>query len=446
MNVLKQTSNTRRAFTLLELMMVVTIIGLLMSMSVVVMYGFIDQAEEEATSATIQKINRLLEERVEGFDRAFKGVRKDTATRKMRILLADPNVDGDQADGIFGVKDAVVDILAKKALFRFEFPQRFDELLFFGDPAVSVPGLPQSIYLAICAPAARVKLGLPLTTPLTDAAIAAEVATTFALGASSPETESSELLYFALIKSGSLGAAAVDSDRFTENEIRDTDGDGLPEFVDNWGQPLRYYRWPTRLIDVDPPVPFQPYLTNLADPTGTNDPTDVALDLDNNGTFDIGQRTITKGERDVANLLLKGLPPAPSILPSNAMPRDLLLIDPDDPVGRLYAELEHLNGTNGKPTLALEYNEAKYHTPDTFHAPLVVSAGPDGVLGLFEPNDTTRRGNLALPTAYDFVGQMPSTTSLDGNNTHSEPADIMICVDQLSDNITSRNKLSGGRQ
>ncbi len=424
MQVLKKTLNIRRAFTLLELLMVVAIIGLLMSMSVVVMYGFIDQAEEEATSATIQKINRLLEERIEGFDRAFKGVRKDTATKNMRILLADPNGDGDQADGIFGVKDAVVAILAKKALFRFEFPQRFEELLSFGDPAISVPGLPQSMYLAIAAPAARVKLSLPLTTPLTDPLIAAEVASTFALGVSFPETESSELLYFALIKSGSLGAAAVDSDRFTENEIRDTDGDGLPEFVDNWGQPLRYYRWPTRLIDAAPIlVPFQPVLDN------PNDNTDVLVnvDTDNDGTPDtiIGQRTITQTERDVANLLLKGLPPAPSMLPNNAMPRDLLLIDPDDPVGRLYAELENLNGTNGKPTLALEYNEAKYHTPDTFHAPLVVSAGPDGVLGLYEPNDTANAGNLA---AYNFT------------------LTLAQIIDVISDNITSRNKLSGGRQ
>ena len=396
MSALKPSLNNRRAFTLLELLMVVTIIGILMSMSVVVMLGFMDQAEEEATSATIQKINRLLEQRTEAFDRAFKGARKDTASNNMRILLADPNLDGDRSDGIFGVKDAVVEILAKKALYRFEFPQRFDELLLFGDPAISVPGLPQSIYLAISAPAARAKLGLPDTTPLTAPAIASDVATTFAAGASAPATESSELLYFALIESASYGSSSVDSDRFTENEIRDTDEDGLPEFIDAWGQPLRFYRWPTRLIDVDPPVPFQPVLDNTSDNTDVL----VNVDTDNDGTPDtiIGQRQITKLERDVANMLLKGLPPAASIMPNNALPRDLLLIDPDDPVGRLYAELEHLDGTDGKPNLSLQYNETLYHTPDTFHAPLVVSAGLDGKLGLYEPNDTANVGNLA---AYD---------------------------------------------
>ena len=30
----------------------------------------------------------------------------------------------------------------------------------------------------------------------------------------------------------------------TAKEVQDTDGDGLPEFVDAWGQPLQFFRWP----------------------------------------------------------------------------------------------------------------------------------------------------------------------------------------------------------
>ena len=33
-------------------------------------------------------------------------------------------------------------------------------------------------------------------------------------------------------------------DDFTDREVKDTDGDGLPEFVDAWGQPLQFFRWP----------------------------------------------------------------------------------------------------------------------------------------------------------------------------------------------------------
>ncbi len=409
----------RRAFTLLELLIVVAIIALLMSMSIVVMMGFLDQAEEEATNATIQKINKILEQRTEAFERAFVGARRQAAITLMNLQLQDPNLDGDRSDGIFGVKEAVVEILARKWTYRFEFPQRYVERLAIEGGTPSVPGLPQSMYLAILAPKIRAELGIADTVPAIDPSIVAPATARFGNRETQGITDSSELLYFALMKSTNFGSATVDEDRFSAAEIQDTDNDGLPEFVDAWGRPLRFYRWPTRLIDTDPPVPFQPDFADL------NDATDIAVDVDGDGTIDTGVRKITTTERDVASILLKGLPPAPFMLPNGAQPRDALLIDPDDPVGRLYAELEYLNGMGGKPDLKTEFNETEYHTPDTFHAPLVVSAGLDGRLGLYEPTDTANMGHLA---AYNL--------SLGFNQI----------IEDISDNITSRNKVSGGRQ
>lgn len=397
--------------------MVVTIIGLMMTMSVVVMRGFADQAREEATSATIQKIQKLMEQRTEAFERAFRGSRRDAAIALMRRKLADLNGDGDQSDGIFGVSDAVVEILAKKALYRFEFPQQFSDRTLvagFGDAVTYVPGLPDTVYFNVLAPKVRADLGLADTVPLDDPAIVSQATTLFSNHAGSPATESSELLYFTLLKSGNFGASSVDSDRFTDQEIQDQDGDGLPEFVDAWGQPLRFYRWPTRLIDIDAPAPFEPHLPILSDPTDT--------------------RVILPIERALANIVMKGLPPAPFALPNGVVPRDALLTDPDDPVGRLYAELEKFDGTNGFGNLSLEYNETNYHTPDTFHAPLIISSGSDQRLGLFEPNDTANLGNVAAFPA-----------DLDGNGTPLQLSDLRLVQELLLDNITSRNKRSGGR-
>lgn len=430
MNKHRQNKLKHSGFTLLELLIVIGLIATLMTLSVVVMSGFLTTAEVEATSATIQKTFRLLEQRIDAFDRAFKGSRKQTTIGAMRRLLADPNVDGDQSDGIFGVNDEAVEIMAKKALFRFEFPQRMDERLLFGDPGTYVTGLPDSIYFASAAPTARTSLGLPATTPLDDPAIVAEVTSKWAKH--DPVTESAELLYYTLVYSTSYGSASVDSDRFTNAEVRDTDGDGLPEFVDAWEQPLRFYRWPTRLIDTHPPIPFQPILT---DP---NDGTDVIISVDtnNDGIPDttVGQRQIAPLERQVASIMLKGLPPAPALLPNGAMPRDLLLTDPDDPVGILYFELERLNGLNGMPLFSNEFNEIKYHTPDTFHSPLIASAGKDGQLGLYEPNDSANFGNLAQ---YN--------DDLNGNATPREAADLALMQDVIADNVTNRNKRAGGR-
>jgi prepilin-type N-terminal cleavage/methylation domain-containing protein len=445
--------NERRGFTLLELLVVVAIIASLMSLSFVVMFGLADSAEEEATAVTVRKVQGILEQRIEAFDRAFKGTRKQQAINGTLALLRDPNSDGNFNDGIFGVRPEVLDILAKKALFRFEFPQRLEERVVSGDVATLIPditpgdfsGMPDSIARRIALPAARTELIHEGNNTPTQAQILARATARWHGGTDTtnvpnltftghdPVTESSELLYFAIIASGSYGASQVDSDRFTNQELQDTDGDGIPEFTDSWDQPLRFYRWPTLLMAPGGPEPvFQPILT---DP---NDPTDVitTVDTDGDGTPDttVGQRQVTADERQVANILLLGLPPAPTLLPNGTLPRDLLLTDPDDPVGLLYSEMERLDGNDGRPLFRDEFNSAKYHTPDTYHTPLILSVGLDGELGLFEPNDTANRGNLA---AYNL--------NLDGDATPREPEDFELMIDAISDNITSRNKRAGGR-
>ena len=381
---------------MVELLIVIAIIALLMSLTFSVMYGLTTQAEEVATTTTVRKIDALLQQRMDAFNRAFKGNRLDAAVSIVSVTLA-----GQQ---IFGVREEVKEILARKRSFRFEFPQRLVERLVEEQPTGSSPkvaGLPDSLFKAFAEPEARQQLVNEGNATPTDQEVLDRATQNWQKHR--PETESAELLYFALTAATSYGVGAVDTDRFTSEEVADTDEDGLPEFVDAWGQPLRFYRWPTRLIDSAPPVPFTPV---LADPA---DPTDV--------------RTIPMVRRDKAGLLFRGLSPPPLPLPNGVLPRDLLLTDPDDPVGRLYSELERLDGTNGKPLFATEFNEAKYHTPETYHAPIVVSAGADGELGLLEPNDTDasagRFGNLA---------------QFDGND------------DALTDNITNRNRRVGGRR
>jgi prepilin-type N-terminal cleavage/methylation domain-containing protein len=404
LNVLPKQSSTRSAFTLLELLIVIAIIALLMGISFSVMYGLVSQAEEEATIATVRKVDALLQQRIEAFDRTFKGNKKTSAVNGISVLLASQN--------IFGVRDDVKEILAKKALFRFEFPQRIDERRLFGDPDTVVTGLPDTIFRAVAAPNARQQLVNEGNATPSDTDIQNRVISNWANHRS--ETESAALLHFALLASDSYGVGAVDGDRFTDKEVADTDGDGLPEFIDAWGNPLRFYRWPTRLIDITAPSPFVPVLGNPADSTDT--------------------RQIVGQERELANLLFKGLSPPPLPLPNGVLPRDLLLTDPDDAVGRLYSELERLDGNDGRPLFATEYNESKYHTPETYHTPLIVSAGSDGVLGLREPNDTDFSNGI-----FGNLAQLAGTTVL-------SPTPSVEVRDQLTDNITNRNRRAGGRR
>lgn len=58
------------------------------------------------------------------------------------------------------------------------------------------------------------------------------------------KTARSEMLYALLVEGlGPLGSTFTEDD-FTEREARDTDGDGLKEFVDAWGEPIQFFRWP----------------------------------------------------------------------------------------------------------------------------------------------------------------------------------------------------------
>ncbi len=58
------------------------------------------------------------------------------------------------------------------------------------------------------------------------------------------KTARAEVLYALLVDGLSPLGSAFSRDDFTSREVQDTDGDGLPEFVDAWGEPLQFFRWP----------------------------------------------------------------------------------------------------------------------------------------------------------------------------------------------------------
>jgi prepilin-type N-terminal cleavage/methylation domain-containing protein len=426
----------RDGFTLLELLIVVAIMAILMGLSFVAFQGLGDQAKEEATNATIQKINQLLEDRREKFERSISipnSVRQRNAIKGVMKLLTDGNFFA------FDSTSPEVLILAKKTAYLFDFPQQMVERTTLGDTSTNVPGnlpakipnMPDSVYTRIAYASARQELINDGNATPTEAQILTRAQRKWVGGTDGtrtfsghrPDTESAELLYYFLSTGGDFGAASIASDRFTNEEIEDTDNDGLPEFVDAWGAPLRYYRWPTLLID--PSMRGVAFVPDLSVPTDNTDVRQRPADPAN-------MREVNADERSVASRMFKGLPARPYILPGGVLSRDLLLTDPDDPYGVLYSALERFNGLNGQPDLTQFYNQTLFHTPDTYHAAFVVSAGKDGDLGLFEPNDTdpTHMGNLA---AYE----------LSVAPTSQEFSDML---DRISDNLSNRNRRSGGRR
>jgi hypothetical protein len=66
------------------------------------------------------------------------------------------------------------------------------------------------------------------------------------------------------------------SNLFSEDEVGDVDGDGMNEFVDAWGSPIYFLRWPCGFVDDASSDPSWGHLSDLQqnDPAGSPDPFD----------------------------------------------------------------------------------------------------------------------------------------------------------------------------
>jgi prepilin-type N-terminal cleavage/methylation domain-containing protein len=335
---------TRRSFTLVELMVVITIIAILATITLGVVGGLLSQARDSATRATLSKVQGLLNSRAQAFDRLTKrkGYVVGTTEYNQGIIPSYGAALPQQSTRV---------MLATKLLQAKFFPQYAGELY---DPGLASPGI-------YAKPAGRPSIYNPPNSTFVN----------------------SEIFYDFLTQSNTLGDSPVASDMFSAAEVKDGDNDGLPEFVDAWGNPLRFYRWPTRLFRSQGQIPNKPALTSgnpgqlnpITTPGGAN-----ATPPNPNGTYDT---------QNVQTLF--------STLPvfTGNLQYDLGR-DPDDPLQDCYTVFQPANNLPVFEGLDIANLGVKMHTPSTYHVFLVVSAGPDGVLGLYEPDDYANNGLDAL--------------------------------------------------
>lgn len=208
---------TRTAFTLIELLIVIMIIALLASITLFTLQGVQENARDARTRAQIGRLHELIMVKWEEYQ-----------SRPMPIKVA---------PGTNPAVAAQLRVDAVRALMRLEFPDRKSDVSIPNPspPPARVPAVRDMPALAW--PALSRQYWRKATSTWTE------------------EHESAECLYLIISAMNDGDSSALEF--FSENEIGDVDGDGMPEILDAWGNPIRFLRWaPGFGADFSPTLPF----------------------------------------------------------------------------------------------------------------------------------------------------------------------------------------------
>ncbi len=213
----------RAGFTLTELLVVVVILGMLAALVMGALQAGRQSAREARTKATIAKLHNIIMAQYESY-----------RTRRVPVNTA----------GMTPQDAAMARLAMLRAIMRLEMPERWTDVVFdpqnpgANNPSVNRPQ-PNPAVLpggTVPWPSLAQRYYRTYYRHFQEANGNYEVIN---------ENAPAECLY--LIVSASPEALA----QFHENEIGDTDGDGLMEFLDGWGRPIYFLRWAPGFNDSD---------------------------------------------------------------------------------------------------------------------------------------------------------------------------------------------------
>jgi prepilin-type N-terminal cleavage/methylation domain-containing protein len=278
-------------------------------------------------------------------------------------------------------------------------------------------------------------------------------------------TARAEMLYALLVEGrGPLGSV-FNRDEFTDKEVQDTDGDGLFEFVDAWGNPLQFFRWPLLYhSDIQRGQVIQttsenswtllpPYQNPML--SGSQSTSLQMLQTREQDPLDLNQQLMAPmwwsgaaNANDSSINVFAGYPASVSGASGAVQAFEYYFHRLSEPMSSASGIVYWNRDPNNFPFRRAFYSKF-----------LIVSGGPDGQLGVFLYSDTDMQGfgqnasrplianeNNALPFGMDFV-DFTQSASIPGNpptiayspsNDPTKPSSSDL-LQAAQDDITNQN-------
>ncbi len=245
----------RSAFTLIEVMVVMVVGGILLGLGASMMATARQSSRISRTRAVVSVINEVINQRLESL-----------RTRPFPINLPAPVPPVVRMD-LTPPQAARARLLMMRDMMRMELPDRYSDLIV--DPNVSVasangytePTVIQALATTTLLNGTRVRQvptrvqwwnptgGFPnhnipgqLSAYRARLPIGPGNRTTW-----TPELASSECLYLIMSTTFIGGTSAIEM--LPRGHVEDTDGDGVPEIIDGWGNPIGFIRWPVGFVE-----------------------------------------------------------------------------------------------------------------------------------------------------------------------------------------------------
>lgn len=212
---------SRRAVTLIELLITMTIMAIIAAAILGTAAAAIEGAREKKTQSLITKLHTLLMERYASYETRRIDV-DPRITRELDkwVAAASTPVEFQTRSTARGQMLADARLLGLRELMKKEMPDRQGDVVHQTTILTQPPPLAQTYY--------RRFQNLPSGASLSPA----------------------ECLYLVIMNATGDGEART---LFTKQDIGDVDEDGNPEFIDGWGNPVGWIRWPAAVIsDLQP--------------------------------------------------------------------------------------------------------------------------------------------------------------------------------------------------